>query len=123
MPSADQIRTAVELYVKFVGAGATEDIVNLYAEDATVEDPIGTEPRHGHQAIREFYQILEPLEKETELLTTRIGGNVAAFWFRLSTKAGEQTMNLAPIDIMEFNEDGKITSMKAVWSAEDMELV
>ena len=123
MPSADQIRTVVEQYVKFVGAGATEDIVNLYAADAVVEDPIGTEPRHGHQAIREFYQILEPLDKETELLTTRIGGNVAAFWFRLSTKAGEQTMNLAPIDIMEFDEDAKITSMKAVWSAEDMELV
>ncbi|MBD0323545.1 MAG: nuclear transport factor 2 family protein [Aldersonia sp.] len=123
MTSAEHIRTVVEQYVKFVGAGATEDIVKLYAPDAVIEDPAGSEPRRGHDAIREFYRSLEPLKKETELLTVRVAGKAAAFWFRLSTEAGEQTMNLSPIDVMHFGDDGKVLSMKAYWSQDDLELV
>ncbi|MFD6463896.1 nuclear transport factor 2 family protein, partial [Streptomyces roseolus] len=62
-----QIRDVVEQYVKLVGSGPTEEIVQLYAPDATVEDPIGTEPRQGHAAIREFYEVIANLDRESRL--------------------------------------------------------
>ncbi|MEV0250992.1 nuclear transport factor 2 family protein [Nocardia sp. NPDC050712] len=117
-----QIRDVVEQYVKLVGSGPTEDIVQLYAPDATVEDPIGTEPRVGHEAIREFYEVIANLDRETELRpeTVRIAGNHAAFLFTLVTKFGDQRFTLSPIDVMEFDDAGKITRMRAYWSQEDM---
>ncbi|GAA5072670.1 MULTISPECIES: nuclear transport factor 2 family protein [Nocardia] len=117
-----QIRDAVEQYVKLVGSGPTEAVVDLYAADATVEDPVGTPARHGHAAIREFYDVIAALDRETELRpeTVRIVGNEAAFMFTIVTKVGGQRFTLSPIDVMEFDDAGKITRMRAYWSQEDM---
>ncbi|WP_280423070.1 nuclear transport factor 2 family protein [Nocardia carnea] len=119
---AREIRDVVEQYVKLVGSGPTEDIVALYAPDAVIEDPIGTEPKQGHDAIREFYNVITALERETSLApeTVRIAGNHAAFVFTLITKFGGQQMTLSPIDVMEFDTEGRITRMRAYWSADDM---
>ncbi|MBF6439855.1 nuclear transport factor 2 family protein [Nocardia cyriacigeorgica] len=121
---ARQIRDVVEEYVKLVGSGTSEDVVALYAPDATVEDPIGTPPKHGHDAIREFYNVLANLERESTLHadTVRIGGNQAAFMFTLVTKAGDQRVTLRPIDVMEFDDEGRITHMRAYWSQDDMSI-
>ncbi|MGW4715202.1 nuclear transport factor 2 family protein [Nocardia sp. NPDC004260] len=119
---AAQIRDVVEQYVKLVGSGPTEDIVALYAPDAIVEDPVGTSPKRGHEAIREFYEVIAALDRETELRPedVRIAGNQAAFPFTIVTKVGGQRFVLSPIDVMEFDEEGRITGMRAYWSQEDM---
>ncbi|MEU4314102.1 nuclear transport factor 2 family protein [Nocardia sp. NPDC024068] len=119
---AREIRDVVEQYVKLVGSGPTEDIVALYAPDAIIEDPIGTEPKQGHDAIREFYNVIASLDRETGLApeTVRIAGRHAAFVFTLVTKAGGQRMTLSPIDTMEFDDEGRITRMRAYWGADDM---
>lgn len=119
---AREIRDVVEQYVKLVGSGPTEDIVALYAPDAVIEDPIGTEPKQGHDAIREFYDVIASLDRETNLApeTVRIAGRHAAFVFTLVTKAGGQRMTLSPIDTMEFDDEGRIIRMRAYWGADDM---
>ncbi|MFB8277022.1 nuclear transport factor 2 family protein [Nocardia colli] len=117
-----QIRDAIEQYVKLVGAGPTEAIVELYAPDATVEDPVGTPVRQGHAAIREFYDVIGALDRDTELRadTVRIAGNEAAFMFTIVTRVAGQRFTLTPIDMMEFDDAGKIIRMRAFWSQEDM---
>jgi steroid delta-isomerase len=120
--SPERIRDVIEQYVARVARGTTDEIMDLYAEGATVEDPVGTEVRSTREAIREFYSGLEALEQAGEVLSVRIAGSEAAFLFELRTKAGEQTYTLAPIDVMTFDEDGKITSMKAYWSDADMQV-
>ncbi|MFI6046584.1 nuclear transport factor 2 family protein [Nocardia sp. NPDC051321] len=118
----EQIRDAVEQYVKLVGAGPTEAIVELYASDASVEDPVGTPVRHGHAAIREFYDVIGALDRDTELQadTVRVAGNEVAFQFTIVTRVAGQRFTLSPIDVMEFDDAGKITRMRAYWSQEDM---
>ena len=118
--SNEKIREVIEAYVDRVANGTTDEVLALYADGATVEDPVGTEVRSTRESIREFYSGLEGLEQEGELLTARIGGGQAAFQFELATKAGEQTYTLSPIDVMTFDDDGRITSMKAYWSDADM---
>ncbi|MEV4233713.1 MULTISPECIES: nuclear transport factor 2 family protein [unclassified Nocardia] len=119
---AAKIRDVIEQYVKLVGSGPTEAIVDLYAPDAVVEDPIGTEPKRGHDAIREFYEVLGNLDRETQLHadSVRIAGNHAAFMFTLVTKFGDQRFTLSPIDAMDFDDEGKIVAMRAYWSQDDM---
>ena len=118
--SPEKIREVIEQYVARVAGGTTDEILDLYAEGATVEDPVGTEVRTTRESIREFYSALEGLEQAGEVLSARIAGGQAAFLFELRTKAGDQTYTLAPIDVMTFDDDGKITSMRAFWGDADL---
>lgn len=119
-PSSDAIRATVENYIRSVAKGTTDDVLALYAPGATVEDPVGTEPRTTEAALREFYGVIEPLAQTGELLTLKIAANNAAFLFRLTTHLGEQNLVMEVIDVMTFDDDAKITSMKAYWSQDDM---
>ena len=118
--SNEKIQQVVEAYVDLVANGTADQILDLYADGATVEDPVGTDVRHGKESIREFYAPLESMEQEGRLVTARIAGGQAAFMFELATKAGDQTYTLSPIDVKTFDDDGRITSMRAFWGEADM---
>ena len=123
MPSPEQIADTVNRYISLVAKGSADDLVELYADDATVEDPVGGEVHIGRQAIHGFYSGLtgtENVERESELVTLRVAGNEAAFSFRLTVAAGDSRMLIEPIDVMVFGEDGKVTAMKAYWSADNV---
>lgn len=48
------ITATVTTYLDAVARGSSADIAALYAENATLEDPVGSEPRVGKAAITEF---------------------------------------------------------------------
>ncbi|MFC4603860.1 nuclear transport factor 2 family protein [Rhodococcus kronopolitis] len=118
--SREDILNTIEGYIKSVAGGTVDDVLALYADGATVEDPVGTEPRTTVEALREFYGIIEPLEQTGVLGMVKIAGSEAAFNFVLTTTMGENSVEISVIDVMTFDEDAKITSMKAYWSQEDM---
>ncbi|TSD95146.1 steroid delta-isomerase [Skermania sp. ID1734] len=122
MPSIAEIRSAVARYVATVGTGTSADIAALYADDATLEDPVGSPPHVGREAIEKFYSQLDAVRNTTELLTVRVAGNTAAFLFRVVTDTGDQRISIEPIDVMTFDEQARITSMRAFWSPDDVTL-
>jgi steroid Delta-isomerase len=116
MPSAEDITTAVNRYLETVSQGRPDDIATLYAEDATVEDPVGSDVHIGRQAIRGFYTMVEGAESKTEVVTLRALGNEAAFFWRLMI--GGMTIEI--ISVMTFDDEGKIASMKAYWGPDNI---
>ncbi len=124
MPNAaDRVQAITETvnrYIELVAKGSADDIVELYADDATVEDPVGGEVHIGRQAIRGFYAAVGDVQRECELVTLRVAGHEAAFQFRLTVTAGEHKMVIEPIDVMVFDAQGKVAAMKAYWSAADV---
>lgn len=114
------ITETVHRYIELVGGGTADDLVGLYASDATLEDPVGGEVHIGHQAIRNFYSAITGLDRKSELVTLRVAGNEAAFHFALTITNGDHRMRIEPIDVMVFDADGKIAGMKAYWSAENI---
>ncbi len=123
MPTADRaqaITDTVNRYMELVANGSADDIAALYADDATVEDPVGGEVHIGRQAIHGFYSAVNDVQRECELVTLRVCGNEAAFQFRLTVGAGEHRMVIEPIDVMVFDDRGRIAHMKAYWSAADV---
>ncbi|HET9875594.1 MAG TPA: nuclear transport factor 2 family protein [Mycobacterium sp.] len=124
MPSAPDktqaITETVHRYIGLLSNGNADDVVELYAEDATVEDPVGGEVHVGRQAIRGFYATLDKLQRDADLVTLRVAGNEAAFHFRLTMTAGDSRMRIEPITVMVFDDAGKIAAMKAYWSATDV---
>jgi steroid delta-isomerase len=120
MPTAEHITETVNRYLELVAKGNADGVVELYADDATVEDPVGGEVHIGRQAIRGFYGNVEGVQGDAELVTLRVAGHEAAFHFRLTLELGEAKLRVEPIDVMVFNGEGKIQSMKAYWTPEDM---
>lgn len=116
----DQIVEVIRRYVSLLATGSTDDLLELFAEDATVEDPVGSDVRAGRNEIREFFSTLQQLERQTELVLLRVAGNEAAFSFTITFKAGDTPMRLQPIDTMTFDRDGKITSVRSYFAPADL---
>jgi steroid Delta-isomerase len=121
MPSAENIADTVNRYVGLVAKGSADDLVELYADDATVEDPVGGEVHIGRQAIRGFYSaVIGNGERECELVSLRVAGNEAAFQFRLTMKATDGRLVIEPIVVMSFDDDCRVAAMKGYWSVDDV---
>ncbi|OMC35741.1 steroid delta-isomerase [Mycobacterium sp. GA-1841] len=117
---AAALETFVKRYLDTVAGGSAAEVAALYADDATLEDPVGSGEVHiGRQAIEGFYKNLTAAGAAitTELLQFRPGGHEAAFLFAINVG---DAMRIEPIEVMTFNADGQITSMKAYWSAADV---
>jgi steroid delta-isomerase len=123
MPSKEAIAQTVSNYLKFLATGTADQVVTLYAADATIEDPIGSDVRRGHEAIHEFYANFQDAKKETELAELRVGSGEAAFLWHLTLDAGDSRTRITPISVMTFDEDAKITSMRAFWSPSDVRVL
>ena len=114
----DVLQGFVQRYLDTVVDGSADDVAALYAEDATLEDPVGGGEVHiGRQAIAGFYKNVEGTEVKTELLSFRAGGSEAAFVFAITVGGA---MRIEPIEIMAFNAEGQITSMRAFWGPADI---
>ncbi len=121
MPAPDErIREVVTQYLDRVAHGTADEVGALYADDATGEDPVGSDVLVGKDQIRAFYATLEPLEQEAVLGDLRIAAGQAAFGFELRTTSDGTTYVVTPIDVMTFDDEGRITSMRAFWGAADM---
>jgi steroid delta-isomerase len=123
MPTADDYVNTVNRYLELLAKGSTDEITALYTEDAVIEDPVGSDLRRGRAAVREFYAAIENVDKETELVAVKVAGNEAAFLWRLTMNAGDTRSRLEPISVMVFDDDAKITSMRALWSPADIKVV
>jgi steroid Delta-isomerase len=120
MPSAEDITQTVTRYLDFVSKGQPDEVASLYADDATVEDPVGGEVHIGRQAIRGFYGAIENVKAQTDVLTLRALGKEAAFHWTLSLDFGGNGMRIDIISTMTFDDDGKIASMKAYWTQDNV---
>ena len=117
MLDASQIESLYDRYFKLATAGDVDGVVNLYAEDATIEDPIGSDLHRGHEAIRKFY------EASAGSFVMRRTGPVRAAGLEAASPVvvlmgppGPEQKVLDIISTMVFSEDGKILAMRAYWN-------
>ncbi|MFT4126667.1 MAG: nuclear transport factor 2 family protein [Gordonia sp. (in: high G+C Gram-positive bacteria)] len=115
------IDAVVERYIEYLTNGTAEQIADLYAPGATVEDPIGADIRDTREALVEFYSVITGMDERTATLSwKKVAGDTAVFEFTLVTGTSGLRFEITPVDIMVFDADGKITSMRAVWQASDL---
>jgi steroid Delta-isomerase len=120
MPSPEDNAKTAKRYLELVAKGRAEDIAELYADDATVEDPVGGEVHIGREAIRRFYQAIPSANNEAEVFTLRAAGNEVACFWAFTVDLGKNRMRIEIITVMTFNEDGKIAAIKAYWTPENV---
>jgi steroid delta-isomerase len=90
-------------------------VINHFASDAILEDPVGTPPMQGREAIAAYLATFPTLFNQMKLysLDIKVGGQEAAVKWRLrfTTKTGN-TFFLEGIGFFQFNQDGKIQREK-----------
>ena len=115
----DEVTDKVATVHKYVEAFAKADlelIREIFADNAVVEDPVGTEPHVGIDAVMGFYQKALAMGVTLELTgNPRCAGNSVAFPFQIH--AGE--MHIEVIDVFEFNDAGKVVNMRAYWGPDN----
>ncbi len=117
MDAKDKI-AMIHRYVEAFDKQDMDIIRSMYADTATVEDPVGTDVHEGIDAICSFYEA--GLYSGAKLQLTgeaRCAGNAVAFPFQVSM--GDMLIDI--IDVFEFDADGKVSSMKAYWGPENMQ--
>ncbi len=108
---------AVHRYVEAFDKADIEIIKALYASDATVEDPVGTDIHHGIDAIVAFYENALKAGAKLELSgEPRCAGDEVAFPFHVKAPG----MSVEVIDVFKFNAEGKVSSMRAFWGPENI---
>lgn len=116
MEAADKIKV-VEKYVEAFDKSDIGIIREIYANNAQVEDPVGTPVHQGIDAVCAFYE--GALASGVKLVLTGkpcSAGNAVAFSFQVKLPG----MVIDVIDVFEFDAQGKINSMKAYWGPENV---
>jgi steroid delta-isomerase len=119
MPSQEVMKAAMQAYVDAFNSGSVEAVAALYAEGATLEDPVGTPVKRGLAEIRAFYthSIATGAKLALDAPVRGSHGNAAAMAF--TARIGPVTVRV--IDVMTFDEAGKFTSMRAFFGPGDIQ--
>jgi steroid delta-isomerase len=109
---------AVHAYVDGFARGDADAIAELFAEDATVEDPVGTPIKTGKAEIHEFYRFSMATGAKLELLgDPRCAGDSVAFPFAVKLAHEGAAMVIEVIDTFRFDDAGKVVEMRAFWGS------
>ena len=110
----EKIKASVEGYFQAFNDLDAEAVIRLFADDASVEDPVGTPIRKGREALLEFYKGSMAANAQLEPTgPVRIAGKEAAFPFKAVVDMPDGRIEASVIDVMEFDEEGKIRKMRA----------
>lgn len=118
----EQIRATADTYIDSLVAGDLDAVLDIYADGATVEDPVGGGTVHeGKDAIRAFYATITALKIDGKILDARVCGNDLLFNFEITTHFdAENKATINVWDLMTHDDQGKVTSMRAYWTPENM---
>lgn len=120
MPTAEEIRSAMESYIEFMCKSDVDGILGLYAEDAWAEDPVGGAIQRGHEALRNFYAGTSPNLQVEITGPVRVSGLECAVPMLAELTMNDSKFYIDVIDVFAFDESGKITSMRAFWNPAEM---
>lgn len=114
--NAQHYTEVADNYLRYLNEKNLEGILSLYADSATVEDPVGSKVLSGMEALRKFYSGAVNIDLTLKRIgQVRVAGVEIAFPFQLIMKYDGVPMITDIIDVFRFDEAGKIVSMRAFW--------
>ncbi len=120
MYTPDEIRSLVNHYIDMMCNNDIDGIMELYAEDAISEDPVGGPAHKGKEAIRQFYAAVTPALHVELKGPVCVAANSCAFLLLARHDMESQPSYLDATDVFTFNDEGKIIHMQAFWNMADV---
>ena len=119
MPEPADLRAAVDRYIEAWNAEDRAAWLACFAEDAVSEDPVGSDPITGHEAIGGFWDGIHSMfdgSKLNPVLGPIVCGNEATLAMQATGSSGGNEVVIDIVDVFHMNDDGKITSLRAFWT-------
>ena len=120
--SAVEMQTTLERYLERVRELDVDGVLELMAEDVSVEDPVGGPPgthvigrANVHAFFTKGFASSRPYPRPTGPICTT-EGNEAAFPFLLELDLFGKRSELDVIDFIRFNPAGQIQTLRAFWN-------
>ncbi|MDP6977797.1 MAG: nuclear transport factor 2 family protein [Myxococcota bacterium] len=126
MPTPNEMRATLHCYLERVGARDVDGVLELFADDVSVEDPVGGAPgTHvvGRKQVEAFFRkgfarSLPRPRLHGEISTT--ADDHAAMSFTLELELGGVPSEVDVIDVVRFDRDGRIAELRAYWNADEI---
>jgi len=125
MPTAEEMRATLRRYLERVAENDVDGVLDLFTDDVSVEDPVGGPPgTHvvGREAVERFFRKGFARSRPSPTLTGPIrvtGVGQAAMPFVLRLELAGELKEIDVIDVVRFDSDGRINSLRAFWRFED----
>ena len=116
MPSATSPSELVDRYLAAHAATDLEGVLALFAEDATLEDPVGSPIHRGLAAIRAFYRDSHRTNGRLEIERTGailVCGSELATHVRARFESPADSPTLAVIYTLRLDDSGRICELRA----------
>lgn len=121
MVDADHMVAAVEAYVRNYNRSDLDGLCAVFAEDAVIEDPVGTPPHAGQAALREFFAIGISAGAQLTLDgPVRCAADHCAFALHVNLEWDGRATRIDVIDVFTFDAQGKVSGMKAYFGPANM---
>lgn len=120
MPDPEKLRQALRAYVDCLCRSDVDGILALYAGTASVEDPVGTAPVVGRDAVRDFYAANVAALRVEITGPIRVAGRECAMPMLAEIESPKGLLYMDVIDVMEFDDAGLITRMRAFWNPAEL---
>ncbi|MFK7975883.1 MAG: nuclear transport factor 2 family protein [Halioglobus sp.] len=122
-PTEEHIAAVMQQYVDSITEGDLEAILELFSDDAVVEDPVGSEPKRGKEALREFYEMtVETVDTMILEGNPRAREQWGACAMLAYPKGTDGKMEVETLDVMEFDESGKVIAMTAYFGDKNLRM-
>lgn len=121
MPTPEAMEAAVHTYVEAFDKQDPALATSIFADDAVIDDPIGSPPKVGKAAILQFYT--ESMATGAKLVLqgpVRVATAHAAFAMQVRLNWGGKDMAIDVIDTFAFDEAGKVKQMQAYFGPGNM---
>jgi steroid delta-isomerase len=122
MADAEQIRATIQTYAERFSAGDREGWLALWADDATMDDPVGAPIKKGLDEIAAFYDESTSMAESIRLVPAglmTVVGDEAAWTVEIRPTIGGTEYVMDVIEFMRFTDgpDGtpRIAEMRAFW--------
>ena len=115
------LQTKTDVVANFYATLRSNDVeawLTNFSENAIAFDPVGTPPLEGHTGLRKFMSgVLEQFETFglTEDDIFLVPPAAAVKWTGRGRGKNGRQIEFQGIDVFEFDDDGKILSLKAYW--------
>jgi hypothetical protein len=121
-PTQAAMKATLQAYVDAANRDDAAGLLALFAPGATIEDPVGSPPKSGPEIAAWFETTAALRTRITPVAPSRGSfSNEAALIFDVTYDTGGRRLKTRTLDVCVFDEEARITSLRAFWGPEEVE--
>lgn len=113
-------KRVLQAYIDGFDNDDADALAALFADNAIIEDPVGTPPKRGDEIRDWFHQGV--MMRARLMLDAPIRGShtrAAAMAFTVQMEVDGELRRVRSIDTIEINDEGLITCLRGYWGPDD----